>query len=293
MVEGARSAQNARMPFTEVNGQRLYYEDSGPPPARRATSPGDPPAGQARAAPALVFSHGFLMDHEMFAPQVAAFSGGHRVVTWDERGHGLTESTEDDFSYWDSADDLRGLLDALSIQHAVVCGMSQGGFLSLRFALAHPERVIGLVLIDSQAGLEDPNRLPRNRSGVDAWATDGPSDSMVEAIAALIIGANRPESPYWTAKWKSRRQEGVRQIFRTLITRDDITGRLGEIQAPALIIHGEEDRAIEMARAQALAAGLPAARPLVRVPGAGHASNLTHPEPVNAAIASFLDELFS
>jgi 3-oxoadipate enol-lactonase len=263
------------VPYAEINGQRIYHEDSG---------------GQGLP---LVLAHGFLMDHEMFAPQVAAFGSEYRVVTWDERGHGLTETTPDDFSYWDSAEDLRGLLDALGIERAVVGGMSQGGFLSLRFALRYPERAIGLVLVDTQSGLEDPEKLPQYEMMTDVWATDGPSDMIADAVAAIIIGPNRPESAAWVAKWKARPKESVRQIFGTLVTRDDITARLGEITAPALVVHGEEDLAIEIPLAEALAAGLPNARPLVRVPGAGHAANLTHPGPVNAAIAGFLKEVGS
>ena len=257
----------------EINSQRINYEDSGGP-----------------SLP-LVLAHGFLMDREMFAPQVAAFGADYRVVTWDERGHGLTETSPEDFTYWDSAEDLRGLLDALGIDRAVVGGMSQGGFVSMRFALRYPERVVGLVLLGTQAGVEDPEKLAQYETMVDVWATDGPSDMLAEATAAIIIGANRPESAAWMAKWKARPKEGLRQIFRTLVTRDDITGRLGEIAAPALVVHGDADIAIEMPQAETLAQGLPNALPLVRVPGAAHAANLTHPEPVNAAIGVFLEQL--
>ena len=263
------------MPHAEINGQRIYYEDWG-----------------GRGLP-LVLAHGFLMDHDMFAPQVEALGSEHRVVTWDERGHGLTETTPDDFTYWNSADDLRGLLDSLGIERAVVGGMSQGGFVSLRFALRHPERVIGLVLLDTQSGLEDPEKLPQYEMMADVWVTQGPTDMIADTVAAIIIGRNRPESAAWIAKWKARPRESIRPIFRTLVTRDNITARLGEIHAPALVVHGEEDTAIEMPLAEALAAGLPGARPLVRVPSAAHAANLTHPEPVNAAIASFLKQLRS
>ena len=261
------------MPYAEINGQRIYHEDSG-----------------GRGLP-LVLAHGFLMDHDMFAPQVAVLGSEYRVVTWDERGHGLTDTTPDDFSYWDSADDLRGLLDALAIERAVVGGVSQGGFLSLRFALRYPERVAGLVLLNTQSGLEDPEKLPQYEMMADVWATDGPSDMIADTVAAILIGPNRPESAAWIARWKARPRQSIRQIFRTLVTRDDITPRLREIDAPALVVHGEEDSAIEMPLAEALAAGLPRARPLVRVPGAAHAANLTHPEPVNAAIAGFLRQL--
>jgi pimeloyl-ACP methyl ester carboxylesterase len=76
-----------------------------------------------------------------------------------------------------------------------------------------------------------------------------------------------------------------------LIEREDITDRLSEVDVPALVVHGELDAAIPVGRAEELVAGLPQARPLVLVPGAGHAANLTHPEPVNAAIRPFLDGL--
>jgi hypothetical protein len=63
--------------------------------------------------PAVILAHGFLMDHEMFAPQVAALAPQYRVITWDERGFGLTEHDGKPFTYWDSAADCLGLLDHL------------------------------------------------------------------------------------------------------------------------------------------------------------------------------------
>jgi pimeloyl-ACP methyl ester carboxylesterase len=108
------------MSRVKINGQNIYFEDSG-----------------GRGLP-MVFSHGLLIDHEMFAPQVKEFGAEHRVITWDERCHGLTETTLDSFTYWDSAEDLNGLLEHLGIERAIIGGMSQGGFVSLRFALKHP-----------------------------------------------------------------------------------------------------------------------------------------------------------
>jgi pimeloyl-ACP methyl ester carboxylesterase len=74
----------------------------------------------------LAFSHGILMDREMFAPQVEAFRSRYRCVAWDERGHGRTASERlEPFSYYDSADDLAALLRHLAIDKAVLVGMSQ------------------------------------------------------------------------------------------------------------------------------------------------------------------------
>jgi pimeloyl-ACP methyl ester carboxylesterase len=77
----------------------------------------------------------------------------------------------------------------------------------------------------------------------------------------------------------------------TLLSREDITDRLGEITCPALVIHGNADAAIPVAKAAELASGLPGAWPLVVVEGAGHAANLSHPDEVNAEIRRFLDAL--
>ncbi len=135
------------MSYADVNGQRIYYEDSG------------------GSGPPVILAHGFLMDHEMFAPQVAALAPEFRVITWDERGFGLTEFDGKPFTYWDSANDCLGLLTHLGIDEAVVGGMSQGGFLSMRAALTSPERVKALVLLDTQAGKEPDERargVPRD-----------------------------------------------------------------------------------------------------------------------------------
>lgn len=258
------------MPVAELRGQRFSYHDTG------------------GAGVPLVLGHGFLMDSDMFAPQIRAFSGRHRVITWDQRGHGRTESSEEPFSYWDSADDLAALLDHLGVERAVIGGMSQGGFVALRFALRYPERTAGLVLIDTQAGKEDPEKTLQYDLMHEVWTTSGPSDQLLEMVAAIIIGNERPEASDWIAKWRALDPKALTRIYRTLIDRDDITSRLGEIKAPAIVIHGEQDVAIDMALAQRLFNDLPGGVSLTQVEGAGHASSLTHPEIVNMSIEAFL-----
>ena len=257
------------MAYAEVNGQRIRYEDSG----------GD--------GPPVILAHGFLMDREMFAPQVEALSPEFRVITWDERGFGETEFDGKPFTYWDSASDCLGLLDHLGIERAVVGGMSQGGFLSMRVALTAPLRVRALVLIDTQAGVEDPQRLPAYRQMQETWLAAGPVDELADAIANLIIG--EPElNAVWIEKWRRLPRASMREPGNTLFERDDITDRLGEIGCPALVIHGTADVSIEMELAERLCQGLPGCAGVVRIEGGPHAANLTHPGPVNAALLEFL-----
>jgi pimeloyl-ACP methyl ester carboxylesterase len=257
------------VPFADVNGQRLYYEDTG----------GD--------GPAIAFSHGLFMDTTMFAPQVQALRDHYRVITWDERGHGQTGDATGPFTYWDSADDLVALLAELGIERAVLAGMSQGGFLSLRAALTHPDLVRALILIDTQAGVEDPERLPGYQAMVDEWLANGPPQEMLDVIAALILGEGYDETPAWQEKWRQISDDNLVQVFTTLATREDIHDRLGGIDVPAVVIHGADDASIPVEVGKRLADGLPNASIEV-IPGAGHAPNLTHPELVNPVIERFL-----
>jgi 3-oxoadipate enol-lactonase len=258
------------MATASVNGITLGYHDSG----------GD--------GPAIVLSHGYLMDHAMFDPQVAALTPEYRVITWDERGFGGTRAAGP-FTYWDSAADVLGLLDHLGIEQAVLGGMSQGGFLSLRAALLAPDRVRGLILIDTQAGLENPEVVPAYEQMEQIWMEQGPAP-VQDVVASIILGP--PDGPVdyapWFAKWAAWDADGLRLAFRCLLDRDDITGRLGEIGCPALIVHGSADAAIPMGHAEIVRTGLAGPVTLVEVDGGTHASNMSHPDVVNAVILDFL-----
>lgn len=260
------------MATAHINDQTIFYVDHGAP------RPG---------APTMVLSHGFLMDHSMFDAQVAAFSDRCRMITWDERGFGDTVHDGEPFTYWDSAADAIGLMDHLGVDRAILCGMSQGGFLSLRAALHAPDRVSGLILIDTQAGVDDEATLAAYGQMVEMWMAVGPVPDLAEAIAQIII-AQPDAHQVWIDKWQTLSRDGLRAAAGALLGREDITERLAEIRCPALVIHGTEDTAIHMDRAEAVAAGLSGAGSVVQIAGAAHAANLTHPQPVNAAISDFL-----
>lgn len=260
------------MPFAEVRGQRIYFEDTG----------GDGPVVQ--------LAHGFLMDSSMFAAQVKALAPDHRVITWDARSFGRTEWDGKPFTYWDNAADGLALLDHLGVERAVIGGMSQGGFASLRAALLAPERVRGLVLISTQAGVDFPEVAASYRQMMQTWLTVGAVEPLVRMVASIILG-DEPHWEPWISNWRALSGEALREAAVCLIERDDITARLGEIPAPAIVFHGTADRAIGLPRAEVLASGLSGCRALVKVEGASHAANLTHPAEVNAALRDFLKSL--
>jgi len=258
------------MPTISTGGQTLYYEDTG------------------GNGPVVVFSHGLLMDRTMFVPQVAALSKKYRVISWDERGHGLTGDASAPFSYYDSAADLVGLLQQLSIPRAVFAGMSQGGYLSLRAALRYPQVVAGLILIDTQALPENPVTLPHYTQLINGWVSNGLDDPTATTLEHIILGAGYADAPLWKAKWKKVTPSNLLHIFNTLVTRDDLTESLSQIKVPALVIHGDADNAIPLAHAEDMVRRLPQAT-LKVIPGGGHASNLTHAAVVTPLIESFLE----
>jgi pimeloyl-ACP methyl ester carboxylesterase len=121
----------------------------------------------------------------------------------------------------------------------------------------------------------------------DEWITNGASDELAGAVANIIMSPGYDHAP-WIAKWQARPRAFIRAPYRALTGRDDISDRLPEITAPAIVFHGEADAAIPMERAEQLLNELPNCEELVRIPGAGHASNLSHPEAVNGPLAAFL-----
>ncbi|MFD9734526.1 alpha/beta fold hydrolase [Umezawaea sp. NPDC059074] len=256
------------MSFVTVNNARFHVEDSG----------GD--------GPVVVFSHGNLMDGDMWAPQVEALSGAFRCVVWDERLHGRTEDDGRVHTYWDSADDLLGLLDRLDVPRAALVGHSQGGFLSLRAALRAPERVTALGLVDTAAVAWPFEALAQMRGVAEAFRAAGP-EAVAPELLGLLLGKPALHEQ-WLAKWQDQPRDRLADAVTVLMGVDDITARLAEITAPALVVHGTADRPIPLALGRLLHQALPGAVGLVEIPDAGHTPSLTHPAEVTPRLAEFL-----
>jgi 3-oxoadipate enol-lactonase len=250
-------------PVLKRNGLEIAYVDTG------------------GIRPAVVFSHGFGMDHSMFEPQIDDLRDDYRLLAWDQRGWGQTRATGP-FTLWDSAADLLALLESTGIERAVLCGMSQGGSVSLRAALLAPDRVLGLILIGTQAG-------PENRIGPDQliakWRSSG-AGSIQHSLAANLLGPG--DWPRWYAKWMEMDVEQLDWAYRSMIERDDLTGRLPDITCPALVVHGTDDTAVPIENADMLRSGLGGITTFAPIVGGPHASNITHPVEVNEAIRQFL-----
>jgi pimeloyl-ACP methyl ester carboxylesterase len=256
------------MPFAVVNGHHLYFEDSG---------------GRGKA---VVFSHGFLLDHSMWDAQVEEFSSDFRCITWDERGHGMSECLGP-FDYYDSASDLIGILDQLGIAEATLVGMSQGGFLSMRAAWKWPARVKALVLVDTAAAAFPPDVIAAYRETADDWIEHGPVGEIASNMATLLFGP-KYDASLWLGKWQSKPPAETAHPWDTVLGRDEFMHRLPEIKCPSLVIHGSADQAFDLDTAKGLQKSLGDCRGLAVIRGAAHAPNVTHAKSFNNALREFL-----
>jgi 3-oxoadipate enol-lactonase len=222
----------------------------------------------------------------MFVHQVAALRDQYRVITWDERGFGAHRVRRPAVHLLGLRERLPRSDDHLGIERAVVGGMSQGGYLSLRVALTAPERVRALILLDSGARARRARDLAANQGMVDMWLAVGPVDDLARPWPRSSSTTRREPD---VDRQVAGAPEGTDGRARSLPAhpRRREQPRLGEITCPALVVHGTEDTAITMEHAEEMAAGLVGCGGVVKVGGA-HAANLTNPEPVNAAILDFL-----
>ena len=257
------------MPFAPVNQQELYYEDTG------------------GSGPAVVLAHGFLMDGRMFEPQAEALAPEFRVIRWDARAQGRTRWDGRPFTLYDSVADCLALMDGLGLGRAVIGGLSQGGYCALRFALRHPERVRGLVLMSTSGRADGEPLRAGYRQVRDLWGSPGATENIVQMYSRAIIGDPRFYVP-WLDRWRQTPRDAFVAAMNNLIDRDDIAPRLGDITCPALVLHGLEDSAIPAAEGQVLAEALGGPARFVPIPGAAHAPTLSHAELVLPPLLAFL-----
>lgn len=267
------------MSVIEINGRAIGYSDSGGP------------------GPVVLMAHGFFMDRSMFDAQVSGLHDDCRVVTWDARGHGDSPDLSPDLSYtyWDQADDANGLLDALGIESAIVCGMSQGGFTTLRFALRYPDRVNAIALIGSEARSCTAEQIAGYEAMFADWSANGPIDRIAEPLAMQLLGDSTPSlRAEWIGKWQRSTADPslIWPAARCLVYRDDVVAQLPRITCPAAVIHGDADPAVPQTTAEETTRLLGGDTRLWVVPEGSHSVNLTHPEPVNSALRDLVHRAF-
>jgi pimeloyl-ACP methyl ester carboxylesterase len=249
-----------------LNGIAIEYQDGG------------------QGSPVLL-GHGYSATGRMWDGQRAALGDRYRVISWDMRGHGQTESPDDPAQYSTPliVSDMRALLVHCGVERAVVGGLSLGGYVSLAFYLKHPEMVRALVICDSGPGY----RNAEARAGWNARALERAAELETKGLEALA-GRSREMRE---AMGHHRSAQGLAHAARGMLAQDgpEVIDGLGTIKVPTLIIVGDQDRPF-IAPCEYMAKKIPGAR-LEVIAGAGHSSNLDQPAAFNRVLGDFLQSL--
>jgi pimeloyl-ACP methyl ester carboxylesterase len=267
------------MPFATLNGVSIHYEATG-------------------TGPALIFSHEFAGDSRSWKPQVEAFAGDFRCITWNYRGFPPSEVPENPASYSQEqlVDDLRALMDHLEIEQAHVAGLSMGGSVTLHFALSYPERCLSAVV--AGAGTGSVNR-PQFEDDV-ARIVDLLSTRSTQEFAEIygLAPTRLPFKEKDPAGWELFKQQlaehsaigsanTMREVQLKRPSIFSLEDQLARLEVPTLILIGDEDEpcvepAIFMKRK------IPSSGLMV-LPQSGHTINLEEPALFNQAVRTFLD----
>jgi pimeloyl-ACP methyl ester carboxylesterase len=241
----------------------------------------DPPAGRPGGTPAILLTHGYTSSSHMWAPNLAALTQRHRVITWDLRGHGRSDYPDDVELYREAlaVADMAAVLDAEGERRAIIGGLSLGGYLSLAFHLAHPERTAALMLFDTGPGYKrDDGRDEWNRIAV-AYA-EGFESRGLDALPSTGRSEVRRDV--------HRNADGLARSARGTLTQHDarVIESLPAIAVPTLVLVGDRDKPF-LSATDYMAAKIPGATKVV-LADAGHAANIDQPEAFDRAVADFL-----
>ena len=252
------------MPKINRDGVKIYYEVHG-------------------SGPTLLLTHGYSSTSAMWQGQIEALSRHHRLVLWDMRGHGQSDYPDDPNAYSEALTvaDMAALLDEVGAGSTIVGGLSLGGYMSLAFYRAHPERVRALLIIDTGPGFrKDGTREAWNKRAHET------GDRFEREGLAVLQSLSRERSSV-----SHRDASGLARAARGMLTQRDarVIESLPNIKVPSLVVVGADDAPF-LAASDYMAGKIPGAQKVV-IPAAGHAVNIDQPQAFIDVVLPFLDRL--
>ena len=248
---------------------------------------------EQRSHEAIVFLHGWLMSPHMWDHAINMINDLTRKAALWQPAHGQSTAPDHDFTMKDWAQWLIEALDSLNVHKAILVGHSMGGMLSMQAAVDYPDRVKGMVLVSTQDSTWDEVKNGEFVHAVDmcaiAW---GPE--IAPQVADMLMGEKFLKShPAWLGTWANEVARydlrGMSSLGRAIAGREDLSEKVRGINIPTLVVHGTEDKGIEIDAGRKIAQRIPAAR-FEEMPGAAHCPPLEVPELFSEKLAIFLKD---
>ena len=247
-------------------------------------------------APVIIFIHGFPFNKSMWNKQMASLKENYRVVAYDVRGHGNSDTGNEDFSIELFVKDLLNLMDALNIDKTILCGLSMGGYIALNAIENYPERFDALILSDTHCIADTPEAKEKRMKAIESIRKDGVEKFADESIKNLFA----PES-FTTRKGEiaavrdmivNTTKESLYKTLRAFYERKETCSKLPDINVPVLIMVGKEDKITPPAAAQMMQEKIKDSL-LSIVEHAGHLSNMENPGEFNKQLKKFVASMYS
>jgi 3-oxoadipate enol-lactonase len=261
------------MAFAGINGINLHYRV----------------AGNATGLP-LVLANSLGTDARIWDDVIAALGGAYRIISYDKRGHGLSDAPDGDYRLDDHVDDLAGLLAHLDVQLAVLVGVSVGGLIAQRFALRHPMLLAGLILCDTAPKVGDAamwnGRIASVREGGLAAIAEG-------VMARWFTEGFRRDRAIELAGWRTmfERMPVAGYIGTCASLRDaDLSDQIGAIKVPTLVVVGADDLSTPPDLVRAAADSIAGARFEI-IANCGHIPPIEQPEVLATMIRQFYQQV--
>ncbi|MDA0313957.1 MAG: alpha/beta fold hydrolase [Bacteroidetes bacterium] len=262
------------MPYITLPTAKLFYQEYG------------------SGSETLVFSHGLLWSHKMFAEQVAEFSKQYRVIAYDHRGQGSSE-VGGPYDMDTVAEDAAALIRALVGGSVHFIGLSMGSFVGIRLAARHPHLIKSLVLLETSANVEPQENLLQYKllNGLVRWLGIIPpiANKVMKIMFAKSWLAN-PAQVDSIRHWKKELASNKKTItgpVEGVIYRKGVEDELSKISCPTLVIVGDEDVATTPEKAAFIHQGIAGSK-LEVIVGAGHSSCIEKPDQVNRILGDWL-----
>lgn len=260
----------------EVNGLKISYLDEG-----------------EADAPVIIFVHGFPFNKWMWTKQIMEFKKNHRVIAYDVRGFGDSEMGNVHFSVQLFSFDLIGLMDALRIEKAILCGLSMGGYIAFSAMANFPQRFSRLVLCDTKCAADDAAAKEKRMKTIESIQENGKGKYAEENLEKVFA----PDSFVTNAGTVGKIRETIvgtpdEVLFKTLralAERSDHCGLLPSLNVPVMLAVGAEDALTPPSVMQQMHEKIPGSVMHI-IENAGHLSPLEQPGKFNALLKSFLNE---
>jgi 3-oxoadipate enol-lactonase len=238
----------------------------------------------------VLFLHAFPYHRAIWEGQRAALHGQARFLSLDARGVGPKAPMPNAYLLEHLVDDALALLDALKIESALWCGCSMGGYVALRAVERAPERVRGLLLVDTQAGADTDQAKLARAAGLRTLAVDGKAAFARAQLERQLAARSKQSDTLMTTLTEMIEQSSSAGIAANLVaiaTRTDVRAALPNIRVPTRVLVGGEDAITTPDVMRALADAIPGADYHV-IEGAGHLPNVEAEAEFNRSLLEFI-----